>query len=184
MTVTTDRNGTAYVNDIPNGTYYVREVTPLNYDINEEIYTLSINNNIVVGLTDESGKVCGTEENPIVNESNVGTLYLGVIKWDVELKDEKEINYIMPSNQITPVASAYSGYKMDVYYKNEDGEIVPYMENGRQLTLTTDKNGIVKKELPEGHYYVVASGYDSDKYTPWAQNNQTSGSHILWAISM
>lgn len=176
MTVTTDRNGTAYVNDIPNGTYYVREVTPLNYDINEEIYTLNINNNIVVGLTDESGKVCGTEENPIVNESNVGTLYLGVIKWDVELKDEKEINYIMPSNQITPVASAYSGYKMDVYYENEDGEIVPYMENGRQLTLTTDKNGIVKKELPEGHYYVVASGYDSDKYTPWAQNNQTSGS--------
>lgn len=54
--------------------------------------------------------------------------------------------------------------------------IVRYQENNKNVTLTADKNGIIKKRLPAGKYYVTAntSGYDANKYTPWAQNHETA----------
>lgn len=171
--LTTGNDGCGYINDVPVGKYFAREMPKTGYEPNNEIYTVEVTANGFKGFLASDGKYYGTEYNPIVNEMNTGMLYLGVVKWDLDLKDEKEINYLTPSNQIIPVASAYSGYTMKLYYKDADGNIVPYEENGTQVQLKADSNGIVSKALPSGEYYVTALGYDATKYTPWAQGNET-----------
>lgn len=171
--LTTGNDGCGYINDVPVGKYFAREMPKTGYEPNNEIYTVEVTANGFKGFLASDGKYYGTESNPIVNEMNTGMLYLGVVKWDLDLKDEKEINYLTPSNQITPVASAYSGYTMKLYYKDADGNIVSYKENGTQVQLKADSNGIVSKALPSGEYYVTALGYDATKYTPWAQGNET-----------
>lgn len=175
-TIRTENDGNGYLNKIPVGTYYAKEITPYGYEPNEEIYEVKAVADFAKfeGFKASDGKYYGTAENPIVNETNTGMLYLGVIKWDLEGMSEREINYLLPSNQIKAVSTAYAGYKLDLYYE-KDGKIVRYQENGKNVTLTADENGIIKKRLPEGKYYVVANtdGYDKNKYTPWAQNHQT-----------
>lgn len=177
-TIKTESDGNGYLNKIPVGIYYAKELTPNGYKPNEEIYEVEVVADLAKfkGFKASDGNYYGTAENPIVNEANTGMLYFGVIKWDLDLKSEREINYLTPSNQIKPVSTAYAGYKLDLYYE-KDGTIVRYKENGKDVTLTADQNGIIKKRLPAGKYYVVAntSGYDKDKYTPWAQNHQMVG---------
>ena len=187
-TIETGDNGIAYLNKIPTGTYYAKEITPYGYEPNEEIYEVKVVADLAKfkGFKASDGRYYGTAENPIVNTTNTGMLYLGVIKWDLEGKSEREINYLTPSNQIKPVSTAYAGYKLDLYYE-KDGKIVRYQENGKDVTLTADENGIIKKRLPAGKYYVVAntSGYDKDKYTPWAQNHQmVDGKYCMGAFTV
>lgn len=187
-TIETGDNGIAYLNKIPTGTYYAKEITPYGYEPNEEIYEVKVVADLAKfkGFKASDGRYYGTAENPIVNTPNTGMLYLGVIKWDLEGKSEREINYLTPSNQIKPVSTAYAGYKLDLYYE-KDGKIVRYQENGKDVTLTADENGIIKKRLPAGKYYVVAntSGYDKDKYTPWAQNHQmVDGKYCMGAFTV
>ena len=187
-TIETGDNGIAYLNKIPTGTYYAKEITPYGYEPNEEIYEVKVVADLAKfkGFKASDDRYYGTAENPIVNTPNTGMLYLGVIKWDLEGKSEREINYLTPSNQIKPVSTAYVGYKLDLYYE-KDGKIVRYQENGKDVTLTADENGIIKKRLPAGKYYVVAntSGYDKDKYTPWAQNHQmVDGKYCMGAFTV
>lgn len=175
-TIRTENDGNGYLNKIPVGTYYAKEITPYGYEPNEEIYEVKAVADFAKfeGFKASDGKYYGTAENPIVNETNTGMLYLGVIKWDLEGMSEREINYLLPSNQIKAVSTAYANYQLDLYYE-KGGKIVRYQENDRNVTLTADKNGIIKKRLPAGTYYVAANtnGYDKNKYTPWAQNHQT-----------
>lgn len=187
-TIETGSDGNGYLNKIPVGTYYAKELTPNGYKPNEEIYEVKVEADFAnfKGFKASDGNYYGTAENPIVNEANTGMLYFGVIKWDLDLKSEREINYLTPSNQIKPVSTAYAGYKLDLYYE-KDGTIVRYKENGKDVTLTADQNGIIKKRLPAGKYYVVAntSGYDKDKYTPWAQNHQmVDGKYCMGAFTV
>lgn len=187
-TIETGDNGIAYLNKIPTGTYYAKEITPYGYEPNEEIYEVKVVADLAKfkGFKASDDRYYGTAENPIVNTPNTGMLYLGVIKWDLEGKSEREINYLTPSHQIKPVSTAYVGYKLDLYYE-KDGKIVRYQENGKDVTLTADENGIIKKRLPAGKYYVVAntSGYDKDKYTPWAQNHQmVDGKYCMGAFTV
>ena len=175
-TIVTGNNGNGYLNKIPIGTYYAKEITPYGYEPNEEIYEVKVVADFAKfeGFKASDGKYYGTAENPIVNAPNTGMLYLGVIKWDLEGMSEREINYLLPSNQIKAVSTAYANYQLDLYYE-KGGKIVRYQENNKNVTLTADKNGIIKKRLPAGTYYVAANinGYDKNKYTPWAQNHQT-----------
>ena len=187
-TIKTESDGNGYLNKIPVGIYYAKELMPNGYKPNEEIYEVEVVADLAKfkGFKASDGKYYGTAENPIVNEANTGMLYFGVIKWDLDLKSEREINYLTPSNQIKPVSTAYAGYKLDLYYE-KDGKIVRYKENGKDVTLTADQNGIIKKRLPAGKYYVVAntSGYDKDKYTPWAQNHQmVDGKYCMGAFTV
>ena len=187
-TIKTESDGNGYLNKIPVGIYYAKELTPNGYKPNEEIYEVEVVADLAKfkGFKASDGKYYGTAENPIVNEANTGMLYFGVIKWDLDLKSEREINYLTPSNQIKPVSTAYAGYKLDLYHE-KDGTIVRYKENGKDVTLTADQNGIIKKRLPAGKYYVVAntSGYDKDKYTPWAQNHQmVDGKYCMGAFTV
>ncbi len=187
-TIVTGNNGNGYLNKIPIGTYYAKEITPYGYEPNEKIYEVKVVADFAKfeGFKASDGKYYGTAENPIVNAPNTGMLYLGVIKWDLEGMSEREINYLLPSNQIKPVSTAYAGYKLDLYYE-KDGKIVRYQENGKDVTLTADQNGIIKKRLPAGKYYVVAntSGYDKGKYTPWAQNHQmVDGKYCMGAFTV
>ena len=176
-TIKTGIDGNGYLNNIPTGTYYAKEVTPYGYEPNEEIYEVEVVADFAEfkGFKASDDKYYGTAENPIVNAPNTGMLYLGVIKWDLEGMSEDEINIKVASNQIKAVSSSYEGYKLDLYYE-KDGKIVRYQENGKNVTLEADKNGIIKKRLPAGDYYVVADtdGYDESKYTPWAQNHNTA----------
>lgn len=188
LTIKTGDNGIAYLNKIPTGTYYVKEITPYGYEPNEEIYEVEVEADFAKfkGFKASDDKYYGTDANPIVNTLNTGMLYLGVIKWDLEGKSEREINYLTPSNQIKPVSTAYAEYKLDLYYE-KDGKIVRYKENDKNVTLTADQNGIIKKRLPAGKYYVAAntSGYDKDKYTPWAQNHQmVDGKYCMGAFTV
>lgn len=175
--ITTGSDGNGYLNKIPTGIYYAKEETPYGYEPNEEIYEVTVEADFTEfkGFKASDNKYYGTDENPIVNKANTGMLYLGVIKWDLEGKSEQEINYLTASNQIKPVSTAYAGYKLDLYYE-KDGKIVRYQENGKNVTLEADSNGIIKKRLPAGKYYVIANtdGYDESKYTPWAQNHETA----------
>ena len=187
-TIKTESDGNGYLNKIPVGIYYAKELMPNGYKPNEEIYEVEVVADLAKfkGFKASDGKYYGTAENPIVNEANTGMLYFGVIKWDLDLKSEREINYLTPSNQIKPVSTAYAGYKLDLYHE-KDGTIVRYKENGKDVTLTADQNGIIKKRLPAGKYYVVAntSGYDKDKYTPWAQNHQmVDGKYCMGAFTV
>ena len=187
-TIKTESDGNGYLNKIPVGIYYAKELMPNGYKPNEEIYEVKVEADFAKfkGFKASDNKYYGTAENPIVNEANTGMLYFGVIKWDLDLKSEREINYLTPSNQIKPVSTAYAGYKLDLYYE-KDGKIVRYKENGKDVTLTADQNGIIKKRLPAGKYYVVAntSGYDKDKYTPWAQNHQmVDGKYCMGAFTV
>ncbi|MFR5859252.1 MAG: SpaA isopeptide-forming pilin-related protein [Clostridia bacterium] len=187
-TIKTESDGNGYLNKIPVGIYYAKELMPNGYKPNEEIYEVEVVADLAKfkGFKASDGKYYGTAENPIVNEANTGMLYFGVIKWDLDLKSEREINYLTPSNQIKPVSTAYAGYKLDLYYE-KDGKIVRYKENGKDVTLTADQNGTIKKRLPAGKYYVVAntSGYDKDKYTPWAQNHQmVDGKYCMGAFTV
>lgn len=177
--LTTGNDGCGYINDVPVGKYFAREMPKTGYEPNNEIYTVEVTANGFKGFLASDGKYYGTEYNPIVNEMNTGMLYLGVVKWDLDIKDESEINYLTPSNQIKPVVSAYSGYTLKLYYKDAAGNIVPYEENGTQVQLKADSNGIVSKALPSGEYYVTALGYDATKYTPWAQDNKAIGSEYF-----
>lgn len=175
-TIRTENDGNGYLNKIPVDTYYAKEITPYGYEPNEEIYEVKVFADFAKfkGFKASDGKYYGIAENPIVNAPNTGMLYLGVIKWDLKGKSEREINYLTPSNQIKAVSTAYANYQLDLYYE-KGGKIVRYQENDRNVTLTADKNGIIKKRLPAGTYYVAANtnGYDKNKYTPWAQNHQT-----------
>lgn len=187
-TIKTESDGNGYLNKIPVGIYYAKELMPNGYKPNEEIYEVEVVADLAKfkGFKASDGKYYGTAENPIVNEANTGMLYFGVIKWDLDLKSEREINYLTPSNQIKPVSTAYAGYKLDLYYE-KDGTIVRYKENSKNVTLTADQNGIIKKRLPAGKYYVIAnkSGYDKDKYTPWAQNHQmVDGKYCMGAFTV
>lgn len=187
-TIETGSDGNGYLNKIPVGIYYAKELTPNGYKPNEEIYEVEVVADLAKfkGFMASDGKYYGTAEKPIVNEANTGMLYFGVIKWDLDLKSEREINYLTPSNQIKPVSTAYAGYQLDLYYEKDD-TIVRYKENGKDVTLTADQNGIIKKRLPAGKYYVVAntSGYDKDKYTPWAQNHQmVDGKYCMGAFTV
>lgn len=174
-TMITNAAGQGYINDVPVGKYYAKENTPYGYEPNNNIYTVDVVADFskFEGFKSSDGKYYGTDSNPIVNERNTGVLYLGVIKWDLDLKNLEEINYLSLSNQVAPKASAYNGYQVQLYYKDASGQIVPYKENGSNVTLTADKNGIIEKVLPEGNYYVVATGYDNDKYTPYVQKHTT-----------
>ena len=176
-TIVTGNNGNGYLNKIPIGTYYAKEITPYGYEPNEKIYEVEVVADFAKfkGFKASDGKYYGTAENPIVNAPNTGMLYLGVIKWDLEGMSERETNYLLPSNQIKAVSTAYANYQLDLYYE-KGGKIVRYQENNKNVTLTADKNGIIKKRLPAGKYYVTAntSGYDANKYTPWAQNHETA----------
>jgi uncharacterized repeat protein (TIGR01451 family) len=173
--IITGSDGNGYLNNIPTDTYYAKEVMPYGYEPNEEIYEVKVEADFTKfkGFKASDGKYYGTDANPIVNAPNTGMLYLGVIKWDVDLMSETEINIKSGSNQVKAVSSSYEGYKLDLYYE-KDGKIVRYQENGKNVTLTADENGIIKKRLPAGKYYVVANtdGYDESKYTPWAQNHK------------
>ena len=175
--IKTDSDGNGYLNKIPVRKYYAKEITPDGYEPNEEIYEVEVAADFTKfnGFKASDGKYYGTAENPIVNEANTGMLYLGVIKWDLEGKSEQEINYLTASNQIKAVSTAYASYRLDLYYE-KDGKIVRYKENDKNVTLEADSNGIIKKRLPAGKYYVVANtdGYDESKYTPWAQNNKSA----------
>ena len=175
--IITGSDGNGYLNNIPTDTYYAKEVMPYGYEPNEEIYEVKVEADFTKfkGFKASDGKYYGTDANPIVNAPNTGMLYLGVIKWDVDLMSETEINIKSGSNQVKAVSSSYEGYKLDLYYE-KDGKIVRYQENGKNVTLTADENGIIKKRLPAGKYYVVANtdGYDESKYTPWAQNHKTA----------
>lgn len=174
-TMITNAAGQGYINNVPVATYYAKEDTPYGYEPNNNIYTVDVVADFskFMGFKAADGQYYGTDSNPIVNERNTGVLYLGVIKWDLDLKNLEEINYLSLSNQVAPKASAYNGYKVQLYYEDASGQIVPYKENGSNVTLTADKNGIIEKVLPEGKYYVVATGYDKDKYTPYAQKHTT-----------
>ncbi len=176
-TIRTENDGNGYLNKIPVGKYYAKEKAQPGYKPNNEIYEVEVKANFdeFKGFKASSdNRYYGTAENPIVNETNTGMLYLGVIKWDLEGMSEREINYLLPSNQIKAVSTAYANYQLDLYYE-KGGKIVRYRENDRNVTLIADKNGIIKKRLPAGTYYVAANtnGYDKNKYTPWAQNHQT-----------
>lgn len=175
--IKTDSDGNGYLNKIPVRKYYAKEITPDGYEPNEEIYEVEVAADFTKfnGFKASDGKYYGTAENPIVNEANTGMLYLGVIKWDLEGKSEQEINYLTASNQIKAVSTAYASYRLDLYYE-KDGKIVRYKENDKNVTLEADSNGIIKKRLPAGKYYVVVNtdGYDESKYTPWAQNNKSA----------
>lgn len=176
--ITTDSNGYGFLNRVPVGEYYAREVTPVGLEPNEEIYTLKVVPEDFQGFKASDGEFYGTELKPIVNKMNVGVLYLGVVKWDLNYDNQKEINYLTPA-KIEPVASAYEYYSMKLYCENDKREIVPYMENGKQVILNADSNGIVSKELPEGKYYVTSLGYNATKYTPWAQGNTTGTDYYM-----
>lgn len=176
-TIKTENDGNGYLNKIPVGKYYAKEKAQPGYKPNNEIYEVEVKANFdeFEGFKASSdNRYYGTAENPIVNETNTGMLYLGVIKWDLEGMSEREINYLLPSNQIKAVSTAYANYQLDLYYE-KGGKIVRYQENNKNVTLTADENGIIKKRLPAGTYYVAANinGYDKNKYTPWAQNQQT-----------
>lgn len=86
-TIETGSDGNGYLNKIPVGIYYAKELTPNGYKPNEEIYEVEVVADLAKfkGFKASDGNYYGTAENPIVNEANTGMLYFGVIKWDLDL---------------------------------------------------------------------------------------------------